>query len=140
MKTASWVILFVVGLLVLVVSFISAGIAYGGGEWPVGPSSLSKLEAVVPGTAVALRGARGTAAAFGGAFGVLWLTMVLGPYRRREAWAWWGLLGSMLVLAAMVLLRVPLLGTTLGVPTGLYLLGLTLLGLLLDIGRARGTN
>jgi len=140
MKTASWVVLFVVGLAVLLVSFISAGQAYGGGNWPIGPSTLAKVEAAVAGTAVPLRGVRGTSAAFAAAFAVLWLTVVLGPYRRGEAWAWWGLLGSMLVLSAMILVRVPLLGTNLGVPAGLIPLSIALLGLLLDLGRVRGAK
>jgi hypothetical protein len=138
MKTASWVLLFVVGLAFLVVGFISAGVAYGGGEWPIGPSSLSKVEAAIPGTAVPLRGARGTAAAFGAAFGTLWLTVVMGPYRRGEAWAWWGLLGAVLVLSAVILVRVPLIGSNLGVPTALIPLVVALLGLLLDLSRVRG--
>jgi len=139
MKTASWVVLFIVGLVILTISLISAGVAYGG-EWPIGPTTLARLEAAVPGTAPALRGARATAAAFGAAFGVLWLTVVLGPYRRGEAWAWWGLLGSMLVLSAVILLRVPLIGITAGVPAALVPLILTVLGLVLDLGRLRGAK
>jgi hypothetical protein len=141
MKKASWIVLFVVGLAVLAVSFISAGLAYSeAGDWPIGPSTLAKVDATVPGTGPALRGARGTAAAFGAAYGVLWLTIVLGPYRRGETWAWWGLLGASLVLAGTILARVPLIGITAGVPTGLIPLVLTLLGLLLDLGRLRAAG
>lgn len=137
MKKASWIVLLVVGLVFLGLSLVSMGVAMTG-DWPIGPSSLAELEAAVPGTGVPLRGARGTAAAFGAAYGVLFLTIVLGPYRRGETWAWWALLGSSVVLAALILLRLPLVGTTLGLPTAIVPLVLVLLGLLLDLGRVRG--
>jgi len=137
MKKASWIVLLVVGLLVLVVSLISSGVALRG-DWPIGPTTLNKLETVVPGVGAPLRGARGTAAAFAAAYGVLFLTIVLGPYRRGETWAWWALLGSSVVLASLVLLRVPFLGAILGVSTAITVLVLVLLGLLLDLGRVRG--
>lgn len=91
----------------------------------------------MPGTGVPLRGARGTAAAFGAAYAVLFLIIVLGPYRRGEVWAWWALLASSLVLAILILLRVPLIGTTLGAPTAIVPLLLVLVGLGLDLGRVR---
>lgn len=138
MKKASWIVLFVVGFVVLAVSLISSGVALRG-DWPIGPTTLAKLDAEVPGTGVPLRGARGTAAAFGAAYGVLFLSVVLGPYRRGESWAWWALLGSSVVLAALILLRVPFLGTTLGMPTALVPLVLALVGLGLDLGRVRGS-
>jgi hypothetical protein len=137
MKKASWIVLFVVGLVILAVSLISTSVAFRG-DWPIGPTTLTKLEAAEPGTGVPLRGARGTAAAFAAAYAVLFLTIVLGPYRRGETWAWWALLGSSLVLAGLVLLRIPLLGTFLGVPAAIYPLVLVLLGLVLDLGRVRG--
>ena len=141
MKKASWIVLCVLGVLVLAVSLISTGIAYSpSGDWPIGPSSLAKVDAAFPGVGPALRGVRGTSAAFGAAYAVLWLTIVLGPYRRGETWAWWGLLGASLVLASVVLLRVPLVGITAGVPAAIYPLVLTLLGLLLDLGRVRGAQ
>ncbi len=136
MKKASWIVLLVVGVVVLAISLISTNVALRG-DWPIGPTTLAKLEAAVPGTGVPLRGARGTAAAFAAAYGVLFLTIVLGPYRRGETWAWWALLGSSLVLAVLILLRVPLIGTTLGMPTAIVPLGLVVLGLLLDLGRVR---
>ena len=57
-----------------------------------------------------------------------------------RSWAWWGLLGSVLVLSAVILLRVPLVGVMAGVPTALVPLVLTLLGLFLDVGRVRGAK
>lgn len=137
MKKASWIVLVVAGSVVLLASLVSSGVA-AWGNWAIGPTSLTKLEAAVPGTSVPLRGARGTAAAFAAAYGVLFLAIALGPYRRGETWAWWALLGSSLTLGALVLLRVPLLGTTLGVGVAAALVGLALIGLLLDLGRVRG--
>ncbi|HLA77702.1 MAG TPA: hypothetical protein VJU18_09005 [Vicinamibacteria bacterium] len=134
MKTASWVILTVLGVAVLGLSLLSAGVAYGS-DWPIGPSTLLGLDAAVPGVGAALRGARGTAAGFAAAWAVLFLTIVLGPYRRRETWAWWGILASATVLAAILGLRVPLVGSRLGAGTGLTLWIVVVVGLLFDAGR-----
>ena len=139
MKKASWVVLFVPGLLILVFSLLSAVNAYWR-NWGIGPTTLTKIEMVAPGTEVALRGSRATAAAFGVGFAVLFLSIVLGPYRRGEVWAWWAILGSMLSFAAIVLLRVPVLGTTLGMTLAVVPLGIVLGALLLYLGRVRAPN
>ena len=139
MKKASWVVLCVLGLLILVFSLLSAMNAYWR-DWGIGPTTLTKIELVAPGAEVALRGSRATAAAFGVGFAVLFLTIVLGPYRRGEVWAWWALLGSMLSFAAVALLRVPLLGTTLGTAPAVVPLIVVLVALLLDLGRLRAPN
>jgi hypothetical protein len=139
MKKASWVVLCVLGLLILVFSLLSAVNAYWR-NWGIGPTTLTKIEMVAPGTEVALRGSRATAAAFGVGFAVLFLTIVLGPYRRGEVWAWWALLGSMLSFAAIVLLRVPVLGTTLGTTPAVVPLVVVLVALMLDLGRLRAPN
>jgi hypothetical protein len=136
MKKASWITLMVVGVLITFFSALSAINAYWR-NWSVGPTSVTKLEATVPGTEVALRGARSTAAAFGVAYGVLFMIVVWGPYRRGEVWAWWALLSSMLCLAAIILLRVPILGTTLGINPAVIPLVLVLVGLGLDLDRIR---
>lgn len=49
---------------------------------------MSKVAGGDSGVATALLGIRGTSAAYGAAFGVLFLAVVLGPYRRGDAWAW----------------------------------------------------
>jgi hypothetical protein len=139
MKKASWIVLFVVGLLMFVFSLLSAVNAYWR-NWGIGPTSLTKLGALVPGTEVALRASRSTAAAFGAAFAALFLTIVFGPYRRGEVWAWWALLGSTLCFAAIVLLTVPLIGTTLGTLPAVEVLVIVLVGLGLDVGRVRGSG
>ena len=139
MRKASWVVLCILGLLILVSSLLSAANAYWR-DWGIGPTTLTKIEILAPGTEIALRGSRSTAAAFGVGFAVLFLTIVIGPYRRGEVWAWWALLGSMLSLAAVVLLRVPLLGTTLGTLPAVVPLVVVLVALLLDLGRLRAPH
>ncbi len=136
MKTASWVILAVLGVAVLGLSLLSAGVAYGG-DWPIGPTTLLKLEAAIPGVGPALRGARGTAAGFGAAYALLFLTVVFGPYRRRETWAWWAILASAGTLAVVLGLRVPLVGSRPGAVTGLIFLVVVVVALLLDVARLR---
>ena len=76
--------------------------------------------------------------AVAGAFAVLFLSIVLGPYRRGEVWAWWSLAGSLALLVAIVAARVPVLGTQLGVGSALILAGLAGFGLLLDASRLKG--
>lgn len=139
MKKASWIVLSLVGVLFVLFSALSAINAYWR-NWEIGPTSLVKLEAIAPGTEVPLRGARATAAGFGVAYGVLLLGAILGPYRRGETWARRAILGSMLSLAVIILLRVPLLGTTLGVISAVVPLALVLVGLALDRGTTPGSG
>jgi hypothetical protein len=90
------------------------------------------------GVATALRGIRGTSAAYAAAFGVLFLAVVLGPYRRGDAWAWKALLVAGLTQFVLVLLRIPLLGTRLGVSAAVTQVSLLVVGLLLGVGRLKG--
>jgi hypothetical protein len=139
MKTASWVLLALVGALTLLGSLASAFTAYGGTEdriQPDGPT-VQELEAVHPGLADALRGRRATAAAFAVAYAVLFLYVTLVPYRRGDIWSWWALLASSLALAIVVLARVPVLGTRAGAGTGLAQLVVVVVALLLDLRRLR---
>lgn len=145
MRTASWVLLAVVGAATLFFSLESAVVAYrpaspGVGQERIGPVPLADLTASHEAVATALRARRGTAAAYATAFGVLFLFVVLGPYRRGDVWSWWALLASVVMLAAVVLLRVPALGTRSGAGTALVQLGLVVVALLLDVGRLRGRS
>lgn len=140
MKTASWVILTVLGALVLLASVISAGLAYGGNDYPIGPKPISEIAAAHEGVGVALRGIRGTSAAYAAGYAVLYLAIVLGPYRRREVWAWWAILGGVAVIAVVTCLRVPLIGLRLGAGAALIQLGVALVGLLLEVGRLRAAR
>lgn len=139
MRTASWIVLAIVGVLFLLGGAVSTYIAYSGAEdnlLPGGPT-VEQAEAVHPGLGNALRGRRATAAAFALAYAVLFLSVVFGPYRRGEVWAWWALLASSAVLGIVIMLRVPALGTRLGAATGLIQLAVVLVGLLLDLRRLR---
>src|SRR5215510_6810942 len=99
MKTASWILLAVVGLLTLLGSVVSLAIAYGTERDQIGPASLTELAAGRPDIATAVRARRATAAAYGAGFATLFLAIVLGPYRRGEVWAWWALLAGTLVVS-----------------------------------------
>jgi len=136
---ASWVLLTVVGVLTLLLSLVSAFLAYFG-NYPIGGMAVAEVASGRDGLLVALRGIRGTSAAFGAAFAVMFLGTVLGPYKSGDTRAWWTLLLATLAMAAIVLARVPALGVALGEggsATALLLGGLILLGLLLDMGRLR---
>ncbi len=113
MKTASWILLAVVGALTLLGSVGSLAIAYGTDRDQIGPTSLADLAVGRPDVATAVRARRATAAAYGAGFATLFLLIALGPYRRGDVWAWWALLVGTLVVTVLILLRVPLLGVPL---------------------------
>lgn len=138
LRTVSWVLLAVLGTLVLLVSFLSTNLAYRG-EYGIGPANLAVAEVAAgrPEILSALRGIRGTSAAYAGAYAALFLAIVFGPYRRGETWAWWALLGGLVVLTVLTLLRIPLLGTSFGVNAAVLQCGIGLVALLLDVGRLR---
>ncbi len=138
MRTASWVLLTIVGVLITLGSLLSASVAYRSPQ----------NDALVPGTTmdtletgddikVAIRARRGTAAAYAAAFGTLLVFVVLVPYRRGEVWSWWAILVSLGVLVLLTLLRWPLLGTERGVGSAATILGIGVVALLLDLNRIR---
>jgi len=150
MKTASWIILVVVGALTLVGSLGSLGIAYGPAQDQIGPASLTELSVGRPDVATAIRARRATAAAFAAGFATLFLIITIVPYRRGEVWAWWALAAATLVVSVLILLRVPLhgvhlrssaastgAGTAMGTIVHLVVVGV---GLALGAGRLRGTK
>ena len=137
LRTASWVLLTIVGGLTLFVSLASAFLAYFG-DYPIGGLPVAEVAAGREGILTALRGIRGTSAAFGAAFAVMFLRTVLGPYRGGDTRAWWTILFATLAMALIVLARIPALGVALGqggTPMAFTLGGLIVLGLLLDVGR-----
>jgi hypothetical protein len=138
LRTASFVLLTIVGVLTLLLSLVSSIWAYGGGNYPIGGIPVAEVAAGREGLLIALRGIRGTSAAFGAAFAVLFLGTVLGPYRSGDTRAWWTILLSTLAMALIVLARVPTLGVALGqggTSVAFTLGGLIVLGLLLDVRR-----
>lgn len=139
LRTASFVLLTIVGVLTLLVSLVSSFLAYFG-SYPIGGMPVAEVALGREGILTALRGIRGTSAAFGAAFAVMFLGTVLGPYRGGDKRAWWTILLATLAMALIVLARVPTLGVALGqggTPAAYTLGGLVLLGLLLDVGRLR---
>ena len=140
MKTASWIILVVAGALTLLGGLVSLGVAYGSARDKIGPATLTELAQGRPEVATAVRARRATAAAYAAGFATLFLAIVLGPYRRGDRWAWWALAAGTLVLTGSSLLRVPLLGTSLGAAAAGIQLGVVALGLALGAGRLRGSS
>jgi hypothetical protein len=136
MRTASWIMLTIVGALLLLGSGGSAFIAYGSGDQEIEQLKLKDMP-LPDGTRTLILGRRGTAASFGAAFATLLLFTVLGPYRRGEKGAWWAILVSLLVLATLATLRVPMLGTWLGAVPTLLALGIGVVALLLDVRRLK---
>jgi hypothetical protein len=126
-----------VGGVTLVLSLVSANVAYRTGRERIGPLTLQEVAAGREEVATALRARRGTAAAYAAAYSVLFLAIVLGPYRRGERWCWWAILAGAVVLAALSLARLPLLGAHPGTGTAAVQLGIVVLALFLDVGRLR---
>ena len=140
MKTASWIILGVVGVLTLLGSLVSLGFAYGSAQDQIGPANLTELTGGRLDVATAVRARRATAASYAAGFATLFLAITLGPYRRGDVWAWWALLAGALVVSLLILLRVPFLGIWLGAHAALIQLVVAGLGLALGAGRLRGTS
>jgi hypothetical protein len=139
MKRASWILLTVVGVAITLLSLVSAVHAYRtGDDYAIGGSRVSKVAGGDADVATALRGIRGTSAAYGAAYGLLFLAIVLGPYRRGDAWAWKALLVAGLAQFVLVVLRIPILGTQRGVDAAVMQVVLLVGGLLLDVGRLKG--
>lgn len=137
LRTVSWILLALLGALVLLVSLISANLAYRG-DFPVGGVSIGEIAAGRDSVLVGLRGARGTAAAWGASWATLFLAAVLGPYKRGDVATWWGILISLLVLTGVAGARVLFTGNPLGVGTPLVLLAIGVVALLLDVKRLSG--
>lgn len=134
LRTVSWALLVLVGAVVLLGALSSAGLAYRG-DFPVGGVSIAEVASGREPVLLGLRGARGTAAAWGAAWATLFLAVVLGPYRRGDVASWWGILASALALAAVAAVRLPLIRLEAGTGTPLVLLVVVLVALLLDVRR-----
>ena len=134
LRMVSWLVLTLVGAVVLFGALVSANLAYSG-MYPVGGVAIDQIAQGREAVLLGLRGTRGTAAGWAAAWATLFLVVVLGPYRRGDKVSWWGILASTLVLAAVVALRVPLLGLQAGTGTVLVLLVLVILALLVDVKR-----
>jgi hypothetical protein len=134
LRTVSWVVLAIVGVLVLLFSLQSANLAYRGG-FNVGGVSIHEIASGRDAVLLGIRGTRGTAAAWAAAWAVLFLGVVVGPYRRGDVATWWGILISVIALGAVAGARVIFTGLQAGTGTPLVLLVIVLVALLLDIRR-----
>ncbi len=143
MKTASWIIIALVGALTLLGSFESLMIGYRSGRERIGGVAITELAAGKPQVETALRGRRGTAASYAAGFATLFLFITLVPYRRGERWAWWAILAGTVVVSGLILLRIPALGVALGSTAGgtateaLLQFAVVAVGLALGAGRLR---
>ncbi len=143
LRTTSWILLTVLGALVLLGSVVSAGIAYGRTEYPVGTTPLTDVAAGREGVATALRAIRGTSAAYAASYAVLFLFIVTGPYRRGEVWAWWALLVGALAMGLIGVARVPFLGVPmgqLGSGPAFIQMAVVVVALLLDVKRLKAKS
>ena len=132
-RLVSVALLTLLGSAILLISFASARQAYSGADYDIGPVKVSELAAGREPVSSALRGMRATAAAYAAGFAVLLLGIVLGPYRRGDAWAFWVLLAGVLAFGMISLARMLLLGTWLGVGVSVAQAGIALVAL--AIGR-----
>ena len=87
----SWILLAVIGGLVLLVSLISANLAYRG-DFPVGGVSIGEIASGRDTVLVGLRGSRGTAAAWGAGASppaACWWRTAASPRRRARGSTSW---------------------------------------------------
>jgi len=137
LRTASWILLALVGVGVFLISLVSANLAYRG-DYLVGGVSIGEIASGRDAVLEGLRGSRGTAAAWAAAWAALFLAVVFGPYRRGDVATWWGILASVLVLGAVVGARVLFLESQAGTGAALVILVVVLVALLLDVKRLTG--
>jgi len=143
MRTASWILLVLVGGLTLLGALASVSFGYWSSEWgqdQIGSVSLHDLAADHEDVATAIRARRGTAAAFAAAFATLFVWIIVGPYRRGEVWSWWAILCGTLVYVLISAVRIPFLGTRAGVDVAGIMLAAVVVGLLLDVKRLRAAG
>ncbi len=138
LKMLSWILLALVGALTLFSALASVSVAYFQADDPMGGvMPLSELAGDRADVATVIRARRGTAAAFGAGYGLLFLIITLVPYRRGDVWAWWTLLIATVVVSGMILLRNPMLGTNLGLGAANIPLAVCIVALLLDVSRLK---
>ena len=136
---ASWVVLLVLAALLTFASANAMSVPLRRAPDQLTPAySVAQLASADPEAADAVRGRRVTAATWALGYALLMAFLVLVPYRRGERWAWWALLVSLGGSQLLSLLRVPMLGTTLGAAAAGIPLAVLALGLLLGAPRMFG--
>ncbi|MBM3789014.1 MAG: hypothetical protein FJW35_01540 [Acidobacteria bacterium] len=139
LRLISWIVLALVGALMLLGASASTQLALSRGGDQFGSLGMSELTQGDEDLAGLLYARRNTAAAYAAGYALLFLIVVLIPYRRGEAWSWWAILAAALGSSALILLRIPFLGVTLGTGTAWLQGGVVLAALLLDAGRLRSS-
>ena len=139
LRMVSWMLLTLVGGLTLLGAGASMSVAYFTDDDQIGPITLAELTENRDDVATAIKARRATAAAFGAGYAILFLAIVLGPYRRGEVWAWWAILAVTLVVNGIILLRIVVLGTNLGLGAATIPLSVCVIALLLDVSRLKET-
>lgn len=140
LRIISWVLLTLLGVMTFLGAVGSTQFAMSKGDDQFGDVMLSELTQGNQDVANLIHGRRMTAAAFAAAYSVLFLLVVLIPYRRGDVWAWWAILIATLVLSVMIWLRVPTLGISLGASVGYTQLVVVVVALLLDVKRLAGSS
>lgn len=134
--TASWVLLLVLAAAISAISVFSATRALNRTpDTVVSGFSIDELGTTNPAAADALRGRRLTASAWALGCGLMFLLVVVGPYRRGERWAWWAVLIAIGASQVLSLLRIPMMDTRLGSDGSLMILGVIAVGLVLGAPR-----
>jgi hypothetical protein len=140
LRMVSWIVLTLFGILLLLGAVGSAATAMTRGPDQFGPVSMNELTGGNDEVIGILHARRLTSAAYASGFAVLFLLIVVIPYRRGEVWAWWALLLGTCVTAGLYILRVPTIGVTLGAQIGYMMLGFVVVALLLDISRLKRSS
>ncbi len=105
----AWVLLLIVGLLMILGGAQSLIFAYRGGNDAIAGVSFQTLAQVNPELPKAIRGRRATAATYALTCGLLVAWIAVTAFRKRQKWAWYGLLCSLGIGSALSVLRVPLM-------------------------------
>jgi hypothetical protein len=133
---ASVALLALVAVIVIYGSLGSVSVALLDRADRIGSLTFDQLRSMGAEDAVqAIRGRRVTAATWAMAYGVLFGWVVLVPYRRKERWAWWALLVSLVIPQIISIARLLFIGTAAGSQVSAMLLAFGLLGLLAGIPR-----
>ena len=127
-----WLLFLLIGVLITLGGLASMAEAYRAPEDRIAGVSLADLAKLSPDLPNAIRGRRATAASFAISCGLLVCWVALTAYRRGEKWAWYALLSSLGIGTILSILRIPLLGMTSGAGSAAYLLGATLIALLIS--------
>lgn len=140
LRIVSWIVLTLFGFLLLLGAAGSARFAMSRGDDQFGPVSMNELTGGNDEVIGVLHARRLTSAAYASGFAILFLMIVVIPYRRGEVWAWWALLIATCVTSGLYILRVPTIGVAIGAEIGYMMLGFVVIALLLDVSRLRKSS